>query len=235
MIIPCIDLMDGRVVQLVRGQREALSLPTVADALEMFRDFDLLHVIDLDAALGRGNNVDLVREVIAAKRVRVGGGIRSVEAARAWVEAGAEQVIVGTSAFTSTGIDEVFLGELSATVGQERIVIAMDVKHGRVAVKGWTETLAQTPERVANALAPYCAGLLCTYVDQEGTMQGTDLDLYRRLREATTLPIIAAGGIGSLSEVQTLLDLGYQVALGMSIYTGRLDLADLKSLEQGKA
>jgi len=227
MIIPCIDLMGGKVVQLVQGREKALELESVNDALAMFAAFPFINVIDLDAALSQGNNDYLVREIVAQKRTRVGGGVRSVERAKALIELGAEQIIVGTRAFSSDGIDHDFLRALGEEIGEENIIIAIDSLGGKVAIKGWRESIAFTPIDAVRELEPYCAGFLCTYVDKEGTMQGTDLELFRSLRQATAKILIAAGGIASLEEVRALVNDGIDVALGMAIYTGRISLADL--------
>jgi phosphoribosylformimino-5-aminoimidazole carboxamide ribonucleotide (ProFAR) isomerase len=139
-------------------------------------------------------------------------------------------VIVGTSAFTNSGINREFLAALRDAVGRERLTIALDSKAGRIVVKGWQEATDFTAEEVLQSLEPYCSGFLCTYVDKEGMMQGTDLDWFRRLRAATTHEITAAGGITTLEEVKALLNMNIDAALGMAIYTGRLRLEDLAGL-----
>ena len=139
-------------------------------------------------------------------------------------------MIVGTSAFTKTGVNEPFLMELRDAIGRDRLIIALDSKGGRIVIKGWQEATNLTAEEVLRALEPYCSGFLCTYVDKEGMMQGTDLDWFRRLRNATSLELTAAGGITTLEEVRALLDLHIHAALGMAIYTGRLDLHQLAQL-----
>jgi phosphoribosylformimino-5-aminoimidazole carboxamide ribotide isomerase len=230
MIIPCIDLMDGKVVQLIQGRDKALEGGTPDEMLRQFAAFQQIQVIDLDAALGRGSNDDLVRMLCGKAVCRVGGGVRSVERAKALLDQGAHRIIVGTSAFTSGGVNAPLLAALRDTVGRERLTIALDSKDGRIVVKGWREALAVTAEEVLTPLEPYCGGFLCTYVDKEGMMQGTDLEWFRRLRTATSLPITAAGGITTIADVKALLAMNIDAALGMAIYTGRLDLAELASL-----
>lgn len=230
MIIPCIDLMEGKVVQLVQGRDKALEADTPAAMLERFAAFPELQVIDLDAALGRGENREIVEFLAARCRARVGGGVRTPERARRLVDGGAHRVIVGTSAFTKTGVNHVLLAEIAAAVTPERVLIAVDSKAGCITVKGWTESLALSAEQVLGELAPYCSGFLCTYVDKEGMMQGTDLDWFRRLRGATPLEITAAGGITTYEEVRALLAMNVHAALGMAIYTGRLDLQVLAAM-----
>src|SRR6266566_5249135 len=137
MIVPCIDLMDGKVVQLVQGREKALEVDSADEMIERFAAFPEIQVIDLDAALGRGSNDDLVRHIASKAAVRVGGGVRSVARAEALLAQGATKVIIGTSAFTKSGIDEVFLGALRNAVGRDRIIVALDSKGGRIVVKGW--------------------------------------------------------------------------------------------------
>ena len=227
MIFPCIDLMDGKVVQLVQGREKALEGDSPEEMLRKFAAFPEIQVIDLDAAMGRGSNDDLVRLLASKAKTRIGGGVRTVERAQALLEQGAHRVITGTSAFTKTGVNEPFLAALRDAVGRERVIVAVDSKDGRIVVKGWQEATAFTAEDVLRQLEPYCSGFLCTYVDKEGMMQGTDLDWFRRLRAATSLELTAAGGITTLDEVSALLAMNVNAALGMAIYTGRLSLQDL--------
>jgi phosphoribosylformimino-5-aminoimidazole carboxamide ribotide isomerase len=230
MIFPCIDLMGGKVVQLVQGREKALEGDSPEEMLRKFAAFPEIQVIDLDAAMGRGSNDDLVRLLASKAATRVGGGVRDASRARALVEQGARKVIVGTSAFTRDGINEPLLADIAEAVGRERVLVAVDSKGGRIVVKGWQESTELTAESVLVALEPYCSGFLCTYVDKEGMMQGTDLEWFRRLRAATSLELTAAGGITTLDDVQALLGMNVHAALGMAIYTGRLDLADLARL-----
>ena len=230
MIIPCIDLMDGKVVQLVQGREKALEGDSPEEMLRKFAAFPEIQVIDLDAAIGRGQNAEMVRWLAARAKTRVGGGVRSAERARELVEQGAHRVIVGTAAFGPTGANTELLGEIRDAVGRERIVIAVDSKEGRVVVKGWREATNLTAEEVLRELEPYCSGFLCTYVDKEGMMQGTDLEWFRRLRAATSLELTAAGGVTTMADVRALLAMDVHAALGMAIYTGRLNLAELAAI-----
>jgi phosphoribosylformimino-5-aminoimidazole carboxamide ribotide isomerase len=223
MIIPCIDLMDGKVVQLVQGREKALEGDSPEEMLRKFAAFPEIQVIDLDAALGRGSNGDLVRFIASQCKARVGGGVRTAARAQELLAQGAYRVIVGTAAFTAAGIDTEFLAQLD----RERTVIAVDSKDGRIVVKGWRESTKLAAEAVLQELEPYCSGFLCTYVDKEGMMQGTDLAWFRRLRAATSLELTAAGGITTLEEVRALQEMNVHAALGMAIYTGKLSLDDL--------
>lgn len=230
MIFPCIDLMDGTVVQLVQGREKALEGESPDEMLRKFAAFPEIQVIDLDAAMGRGANDELV-EMLASKAViRAGGGVRTVARAEALLAQGAHRVIVGTSAFSAEGPNHAFLGDLVAAIGRERVVLALDSKDGRIVVKGWQEATRFTAEEVIGHLTPYCGGFLCTYVDKEGMMQGTDLGWFARLRAATDLEITAAGGITTLEDIRALEALRIHSAVGMAIYTGRLDLGELSRL-----
>lgn len=230
MIFPCIDLMDGKVVQLVQGREKALEADSPEEMLRRFSGFPEIQVIDLDAAMGRGSNDELVRMLASRAATRVGGGVRTVERARALVEQGARKVIVGTAAFAANGINDRFLASVRDAIGRDRLLVALDSKDGRIVVKGWRESTQLSAEDVLGQLDSYCAGYLCTYVDKEGMLQGTDLDWFRRLRSATSLELTAAGGITTLEDVRALLDMGVHAALGMAIYTGRLNLEELASL-----
>jgi phosphoribosylformimino-5-aminoimidazole carboxamide ribotide isomerase len=222
VIIPCIDLMGGKVVQLVQGREKALEGGTPLEMLERFARFREIQVIDLDAAMSQGSNDDLVELIASRATARVGGGVRSPERARMLIEQGAHRVIVGTAAF-----QQELLQQIADAVGPERLIVALDSKAGKVVVKGWQETTEFSAEQVIHQLEPYCSGFLCTYVDKEGLMQGTDLSWFRRLRAATKHELTAAGGITTLEEIQELQSLGIHAALGMAIYTGRLNLEDL--------
>lgn len=226
MIIPCIDLMDGKVVQLVQGREKALEGDSPDEMLRKFAAFPEIQVIDLDAAMGRGSNGDLVRLLASKAKTRVGGGVRSVARAQELIEQGAHRVIVGTAAFGASGIDAEFLSKLD----RERLIVAVDSKDGRIVVKGWRESTNFTAEKVLHELEPYCSGFLCTYVDKEGMMQGTDLAWFRRLRAATTLELTAAGGITTMDDVRALQAMNVHAALGMAIYTGKLSLEELAGI-----
>jgi phosphoribosylformimino-5-aminoimidazole carboxamide ribotide isomerase len=231
MIIPCIDLMDRTVVQLVQGREKALEGDSPLAMLRRFEKFPEIQVIDLDAAIGNGSNDDIVRLIAAHAKTRIGGGVRTVERAQALVEQGAFRVIVGTAAFDEEGANAALLQKMADAVGRERLVIALDSKEGKIVVKGWRKSLDFTAEEVIRSLEPYCNGFLCTYVDKEGMMQGTDLDWFRRLREATPLEITAAGGITTMEEIRALTDMEIHCAVGMAIYTGRLDLHELSQMQ----
>lgn len=220
MIVACIDLQKGKAVQLVRGRRRELAVADVFGLLERFRRYRVLHVIDLDAAMGSGRNSRLVRELCrrARVRVRVGGGIRSMARAQQALRWGADKVIIGSACFRQGKVNHEFLRRLVSRVGRKRIIVALDTEGGRIVVRGWRQRLQLHPRDVMGEMERYCSEFLCTYVDREGTLQGTNLKWFRELRRATRLPITAAGGIRSRSEVRALARLGMNAAIGMALY-----------------
>lgn len=224
MIIPCIDLQGGKAVQLVRGRKRALAVDDVLGLLERFRGYPIMHVIDLDAAMRKGSNARWIKLLCrrAKMKVRVGGGIRTVARAERILSWGAEKIIVGSAAFRDGKVARDFLGELATRVGRKHVIVALDTEGGRIVVRGWREHLKLRPADVIPGLEPYCSGFLSTFVDNEGTMKGTDLTWFRQLRHITKLPITAAGGIRSMREVIALEKAGMDAAVGMAIYTGAL-------------
>lgn len=230
LVVPCIDLMDGKVVQLVRGRDKALEGDSPEAMIARFAAFPVIQIIDLDQAIGRGSNLPIVRRIAGMARTWVGGGVRTVERAKELVDNGAERVIVGTAAFDGEGPDTAFLRALGDAVGARNVTVALDSQGGRIVVKGWRESKNLTAEEAISRFDPHCGGYLCTYVDNEGTMEGTDLAWYRRLRATTDREITAAGGIRSLAEVEALLGFGLHAALGMAVYTNKLSLSALAAL-----
>lgn len=223
MIIPCIDLQGGKAVQLIRGRKRALSIDDVLGLLERFRDYPILHVIDLDAAIGNGSNSRWIKILSnrAQGEIRVGGGIRTIARAEKLLSWGAKTIIVGSAAFRGGEIAHDFLGRLRKRIGRKNVMLAIDTEGGRILVQGWRQRLALRPDEVIPELEPYCSGFLSTYVDREGTMKGTNLAWFRKLRRLTALPITAAGGIRSYKEVRALDKLGMHAAVGMALYLGK--------------
>ena len=229
MIVPCIDLMDGKVVQLRQGREKVLEGKSPDEMLEMFGGFPHIQVIDLDAAMGKGSNSTILAHLAARATVRAGGGVRTVCRAQELIMEGAARVIVGTSAFSATGVNHDFLRELVGAIGPGRIILALDSKDGRVVVKGWQEATHWTAVEMISQLEPYCSGFLCTYVDKEGMMQGTDVSWFESLRHSTAHEITAAGGITTMDDIRALTALKIDCAIGMSIYTGFLQLDELRT------
>jgi phosphoribosylformimino-5-aminoimidazole carboxamide ribotide isomerase len=224
VLIPCIDLQQGQAVQLVHGRKRELATADVMSLLVKFKTYKWLHVIDLDAAMGKGNNSELARKLCreAANRfgmkVRVGGGIRTAYRAREITKWGAHQVIIGSAVFKNGKTNAPFLRRLRARVGRSAIVVALDTANGHVVIKGWREKLQIRAEQVMEQLKPFCAAFLCTDVDREGTMSGANLEWFKHLRTATSHPIIAAGGIKARREIAILEQIGMDAAVGMALY-----------------
>ncbi|MYD72059.1 MAG: 1-(5-phosphoribosyl)-5-[(5-phosphoribosylamino)methylideneamino] imidazole-4-carboxamide isomerase [Acidobacteria bacterium] len=224
MLIPSIDLKGGQVVQLVQGERPALASDDIDGWVEKFRGFPRVQVIDLDAAMGSGSNAAIIRRIAPRLRCRVGGGVRTIDRARDLLDAGASAVIVGSSLFDNGQVDVAFAESLAAAVGPEQVIAAIDSKHGRVVIKGWTEATPLTAVEAARALEPYCAEFLYTHVDREGLMQGTDMEAILAVRRATARRLTAAGGITTRAEIDQLDAEGIDAVVGMAIYTGRIDV-----------
>jgi len=228
MLIPCIDLQAGQAVQLVHGRKRELAVADVFGLLEKFGKYEWLHLIDLDAAIGKGSNDALIRELCKAARrrykvkLRVGGGVRTVSRARELLALGVTQIIIGSAVFRDGKLNLPFLRRLSSAILRKRIVLALDTAKGRITTHGWRHTLPLGPEQVIAQLEPFCAAFLCTDVDREGTMTGANLVWFRQLRKATSHPIIAAGGIRSQHELAALEKLGMDAAVGMAVYKHRL-------------
>jgi phosphoribosylformimino-5-aminoimidazole carboxamide ribotide isomerase len=224
MLIPSIDLMGGRIVQLVQGERLAVESHAIDEWIDRFREWPKVQLIDLDAAKNQGDNSALVSRICAELPCRVGGGIRTVERAAAVLAAGATHAIVGSALFKGGTIDTALAGRLAAAVGRERLIAAVDSKGGQVVIDAWRTSLPLTAVEAVQQLEPYCGGFLYTHVDREGLLQGTDMGAIRAVREATTRDIIAAGGISTLEEVEELDRIGVDAVVGMALYTGRMTL-----------
>lgn len=225
MMIPSIDLMDGKAVQLKQGRERVLERDSPLELARHFGRTGEIAVIDIDAALGRGSNAFLIREICRVAECRVGGGLRTVAAAREAVAGGAARVIVGTAALGPDGVHTAFLRELAATVGRSRIIVALDSWDGEVLNNGWT---GRTGFRVEDALAgcePYCGEFLCTFVEKEGTLAGLPVDRAIALAGKTGNHVTAAGGAASLEDIERLARAGLDVQLGLAVYTGRISPA----------
>jgi phosphoribosylformimino-5-aminoimidazole carboxamide ribotide isomerase len=228
MLIPSIDLQGGAVVQLVQGERLAIRDDDVFAWVRRFERFPAVQVIDLDAAMGRGDNLDIVRQIAGRITCRVGGGVRTVDRARDLLAAGATHVIVGSSLFADGRPDLAFAKRLADGVGTDRVIAAVDSKGGQVVIHGWKTQLPLTAVEAVRALEPFCSEFLYTHVDKEGLMAGTDMSAILDVRRATTRRVTAAGGITTREEIDTLHAAGVDAVVGMALYTGRLgDLGEL--------
>jgi phosphoribosylformimino-5-aminoimidazole carboxamide ribotide isomerase len=223
MLIPSIDLKGGKVVQLVQGDKVAIESSDVFRWVRRFQGFPMVQLIDLDAAMGSGDNNDLVRRVSAKLACRVGGGIRSVERAREIIDAGAKKILLSSALFKEGRPDLAFAAKVCEAVGRSQVVIAVDTRGGRLVIHGWRTTLAITPVEAMKALEPYCDEFLYTDVDHEGMMQGIDMTAVDAIRAATTRSLSAAGGITTQAEVDALQAKGIDAVVGMAIYTGVMD------------
>ena len=222
MLIPSIDLMGGKIVQLVQGRRKALEFSNFDEWVKRFSSYPLVQVIDLDAAIGTGDNGELVRELARQLPCQVGGGIRSVASAEAALGAGAKRVIIGSSLFAQGELDKVFAEKMANAVGPSRLVFALDAIGGRVVTHGWRKTTDVSPLQMVGALDSWCGGFLYTHVETEGLLQGFPQGVIRPLREGTTRQLIAAGGIRSQEEIDELHAIGVDAVVGMAIYQGLL-------------
>ena len=222
MLIPSIDLMDGKIVQLVQGEEKALEFENFAEWVARFSRYPLVQLIDLDAAMGRGSNEALIAEFCSQLPCQVGGGIRAAEKARLVLNAGAKKVILGSSLIRDGEVDAEFAGGLCTEFGEERLVMAIDSRGGRVAIHGWKTITAITPAEMMQALEPYCSAFLYTHIDTEGLLQGIPMEVVRDLRGKTSRRFIAAGGIRSQHEIDQLDAMGVDAVVGMAIYSGMI-------------
>lgn len=225
MLIPSIDLMGGKIVQLVQGSKKALEFADFEEWIERFSDFPVVQLIDLDAAMGSGDNRAVLQKFISRLPCQVGGGIRSIEIARVILEMGAKRVILGSSLISKGEISIKFAEEISAALTPARLVFAVDAKHGKVAIRGWSELTTITPLAAIAALQSWCNAFLYTHIDSEGLMQGIPLELVRSLRGATSKELIVAGGISSNEEIEELDAMRVDAVVGMALYLGKLQPA----------
>jgi phosphoribosylformimino-5-aminoimidazole carboxamide ribotide isomerase len=223
MLIPSIDLLGGRIVQLVQGEKLRLAFDDFEFWIEKFSRFPLVQLIDLDAAMRQGDNAALVAQIAKRLPVQAGGGIHSVERAEQVLAAGAKRVIIGSALFTEEGkVNTDFVAHLAASVGAERVVAGIDTKNGCIAVKGWKAQVELTPDQAIPQLESYCGAFLYTHVDGEGMLQGFPTEAAARLRKLTQRQLIVAGGIRSQQEVDTLDAIGADAVVGMAVYTNLL-------------
>jgi len=220
VLIPSIDLLGGRIVQLVQGEKLRLAFDDFEYWIDKFSQFPLVQLIDLDAAMRQGENSALVAQIAKRLPCQAGGGIHSIERARQVLESGAKRVIIGSALFSEQGTVNVdFAADLAAAVGAERVVAGIDTKNGRIAVKGWRAQVELTPDDAIPQLEPHASAFLYTHVDGEGLMQGFPIATAERLRRLTSRQLIVAGGIRSQQEVDALDIMGVDAVVGMAVYT----------------
>jgi phosphoribosylformimino-5-aminoimidazole carboxamide ribotide isomerase len=224
LLIPSIDLMGGKIVQLVQGEKKALEFDDFEPWIERFSRFPLVQLIDLDAAMRQGSNRELVAQFASLLPVQVGGGIRDLANAQTVLASGARAVIIG-SALIKNGRPNVELARaLANAVGTDKLVFSVDSRGGKVSVAGWKEATALTPPQMIRELEPFCSAFLYTHIDTEGMMQGFPLDVARELRAVTQRRLIVAGGVTTQDEVDALDAIGADAVVGMAIYTGKLSI-----------
>ena len=223
MLIPSIDIMDGKIVQLIQGEKKALEFTSFEPWIERFSSYPLVQVIDLDAAMQRGHNRPAIEKLSKRLPCQVGGGIRSHDAAREAIEAGAHSVILGSALVRNNEPDVEFAEVLFSRLGAQHLVFAIDSRAGQVAVHGWQDRTEVTPLRMIQTLELWCGAFLYTHIDTEGMMQGIPLEIVRRFRSATRQRLFVAGGISSQNEIMELDRLNVDAVVGMAIYTSRLE------------
>ena len=220
MLIPSIDLLGGKVVQLERGERLVLESDDLDGWIERFSGYPIIQVIDLDAAMGQGDNLALVRRACLRLHCQVGGGARSIDRARLLLEAGAARVVVGSALFNERGADLARAADFCEALGQDVLVGAVDSRGGQVVIRGWRTTVPIHAADAVRALEPFVGRFLYTHVDTEGTLQGLNLDAVLAVQAATVRPLIAAGGIRSQEEIDLLHAHGIDAVVGMAVYRG---------------
>jgi phosphoribosylformimino-5-aminoimidazole carboxamide ribotide isomerase len=219
MLIPSIDVMGGKIVQLVQGERKALESDDFDYWINRFSQYPLVQLIDLDAAMGKGDNRNLIAMVCRRLPCQIGGGIRTIAKAQELLGIGAKKIILGSSLIKAGAIDTEFAEQCADSVGAERLTFAIDSRDGKVSIKGWKEKTSIDPLAMVRMLDPFCGAFLYTHIDTEGTMTGFPLEVAERLRKATSRQMIVAGGIRSMEEVTQLDAMNVDAVVGMAIYT----------------
>jgi phosphoribosylformimino-5-aminoimidazole carboxamide ribotide isomerase len=229
VLIPSIDLMSGKIVQLVQGEKKALEFDDFDEWIARFAKFPLVQLIDLDAAIGTGNNRSLLKRFTSRLPCQVGGGIRSLEDAAQRLADGARRIILGSVLVKDDSINIAGAHQFAEKLGQERLTFAVDSRRGKVAIKGWREVTSIETSEMLTALEPYCSAFLYTHIDTEGLLKGIPLDTVRRLRMLTSRQFIVAGGIRDQDEVSQLDALGIDAVVGMAIYSGQMKLDTIRN------
>jgi phosphoribosylformimino-5-aminoimidazole carboxamide ribotide isomerase len=222
MLIPSIDLLAGKIVQLVQGEKKALEFDDFDYWIERFSKYELVQVIDLDAARGAGNNRLIVNQIVRRLNCQVGGGIRSLETAQEVLQMGARKIILGSALVKEGKINRQFAATLANTLGTSPLVFALDSRDGRVAIDGWRTGTAVTALDMIRALEPFCDTFLYTHIDTEGLMGGIPMEIVGAIRQATSRRLVVAGGITTQREIDCLESLGMDAVVGMAVYSGTL-------------
>ena len=215
--------MGGRIVQLVQGEKLKLAFDDFDYWIERFSKYPLVQLIDLDAAMRQGSNAELVAMICKRLPCQVGGGLKTAEDGQRLLDAGARRVIYGSSLFGEDGVQKQFAAGLKKSLGEDALCFSVDTKNGKVAVKGWKDSVDLTPEEAITWLEDYCAAFLYTHVDTEGTMQGFPMHVAAVLRSTTARQLIVAGGIREQREVDELDAMGVDAVAGMAVYSGAME------------
>jgi len=223
MLIPSIDLMSGKIVQLVQGEKRALDFDDFEYWIERFAKYRLVQLIDLDAAKGEGDNRHLLSQFISKLPCQVGGGIRDIETAKQIAELGAKRVIIGSALFADGVIQKELAAEFAQALSPQKLTFAVDAKKGKVAIHGWRTLTGFTAAQAMRELDKWCNAFLYTHIDTEGMLKGFPAEVVPELQLATSRKIIVAGGISSMEEVRRLDTMGVDAIVGMAIYTGRIE------------
>jgi phosphoribosylformimino-5-aminoimidazole carboxamide ribotide isomerase len=223
MLIPSIDLMGGKIVQLVQGEKKALEFNDFDYWIARFASYPLVQLIDLDAAMGRGDNSQLTAMICKQLPCQVGGGIRDVTRASELLVLGAKRVIFGSSLLKDGAINSALAAEAARSLGTGQLTFAIDSRGGKIAIKGWKENTSVLPAEMIGTLDSYCHAFLYTHIDTEGTMTGFPMTVARELAGLTKKKLIVAGGIRSRAEIDALDAMGVDAVVGMAIYTGALE------------
>jgi phosphoribosylformimino-5-aminoimidazole carboxamide ribotide isomerase len=223
MLIPSIDLLGGRIVQLQQGEKLRLAFDDFEYWIEKFSHYPLVQLIDLDAAMRQGDNAALVAQIAKRLPCQVGGGIRTIDRANQLIDAGADRVIIGSALFGEDGsVNTRVALSFAQALGSDHVIAGIDTKNGRIAVKGWKAEIALTPDDAIPQLEEHVAAFLYTHVDGEGLLGGFPIDVAVRLRKLTKKQLIVAGGIRSQQEIDALDAMGADAVVGMAIYSDML-------------
>jgi phosphoribosylformimino-5-aminoimidazole carboxamide ribotide isomerase len=222
MLIPSIDLMGGKIVQLVQGEKKKLEFDDFDPWIERFSKYPIVQLIDLDAARGTGDNRKVIQKILPRLNFQVGGGIRTARDAQELLNAGAKKVIFSSSLFREGEVNLSLASTLADSLGTQPLVFAIDSRKGRVAIDGWRTATTITPVDMIRALEPFCGAFLYTHIDTEGLMQGISMEAVQRLHQATTRKLIVAGGIREQEEIDRLDAMGIDAVVGMAVYTGKI-------------
>lgn len=226
MVIGSIDLTAGKVVQLRQGREKILEYDDAIGLAREFNKYNEIAVIDLDGAMGNGDNMTIIRKLLKIADCRVGGGIRTISKAKELIAAGAHKIIIGSMAFNGEEINHKFLSDLKREVGLEKIIIALDTFEDEIMVQGWRKKTGIGLFDVIKVFEPYTNEFLFTFVEREGTMKGIDLGRAEEIRRITDKKITVAGGVSSLNEIKVLAKMNIDVQLGMALYTKKISLTD---------